>query len=126
MYETLDETLSALDDLIDEICDGEIEHDDDYFDPESSNELEARLKEIMERLIKEGDAAVDPLKGYLQDTRERASIIAVEVLREIGTPSAIWQLIDALESADSELRVRDRGTEDYQHTSDSVAGRENH
>ncbi len=117
---------SLRDDLIDDIDDWVIEHDDYYFDPDSNEELAARLDDIGRRLIEYGNAAVGPLKGYLQDTRERASIIAVEVLREIGTPSAIWQLIDALESADSELRVRDRGTEDYQHTSDSVAGRENH
>lgn len=103
MHETLDETLSALDDLIDEIDDWKIEHDDDYFDPKSNEELAARLKDIIERLIKEGDAAVEPLKGYLHDTETCAHIIAAEVLREIGTPAAIWQLIDALESTDSEL-----------------------
>jgi len=103
MHETLDETLSALDDLIDDIDDWLIEHDDDYFDPESNEELAARLDDIGGCLIKYGDSAVDPLKEYLQDTREHASIIAVEVLQGIGTPAAIWQLIDVLDSADSEL-----------------------
>ena len=103
MHETLDETLSLLDDLIDEICDGRIEHDDDYFDPELSEEPAARHKTIMERLIKEGDAAVEPLKGYLHDTETCAYILAAEVLRDIGTPAAIWQLIDALESTDSKV-----------------------
>ncbi|MEA1869538.1 MAG: hypothetical protein U9N09_05255, partial [Euryarchaeota archaeon] len=103
MHETLDETLSALDDLIDDIDDWSIEHDDDYFDPESNEELAARLDDIGGCLIKYGDSAVDPLKEYLQDTREHASIIAVEVLQGIGTPAAIWQLIDVLDSADSEL-----------------------
>nr|AAU83234.1 hypothetical protein GZ27A8_54 [uncultured archaeon GZfos27A8] len=103
MYETLDETLSALDDLIDEIDDWVIGRGDYYFDPESNEELASRLNDIGGCLIEYSDAAVDPLKEYLQDTRAYASIIAVEVLREIGTPAAIWQLIDALESADSKL-----------------------
>jgi len=103
MHETLDETLSALDDLIDNIDAWASEHGDYYFDQELNEELAARLDDIGGCLIEYGGAAVDPLKEYLQDTRAHASIIAVEVLREIGTPAAIWQLIDALESADSEL-----------------------
>ena len=104
MHKTLDETLSVLDDLIDDIDDWVIEHDYYYFDQELNEELAARLDDIGRRLIEYGNAAVDPLKGYLQDTRAHASTIAVEVLQEIGTPSAIWQLIDALEYADFELR----------------------
>ena len=103
MHETLDETLSVLDDLIDDIDDWLIEHDDYYFDPVSNEELAARLEDIGGCLIEYGDSAVDPLKEYLQDTRAYASIIAVEALQGIGTPAAIRQLIDVLDSADSEL-----------------------
>ena len=103
MHETLDETLSLLDDLIDEIDDWVIEHGDYYFDPESNEELEARLDDIKERLIEYGDAAANHLKRYLYDTRAHTYIIAVDVLQEIGTPATILQLINALESADYEL-----------------------
>ncbi len=103
MHETLDEILSALDDLIDEIDDWVIEHGDYYFDQESNEELAARLDDIEGRLIEYGDAAVEPLKEYLHDTRAHIYIIAVEVLWGLGTPAAIWQLIDALESTDTKL-----------------------
>lgn len=103
MHETLDETLSALDDLIDEIDDWLIEHADYYFDRGSNEELTVRLDDIGVCLIGYGDAAVEPLKEYLQDTRAHAPLIAVEVLQKIGTPAAIEQLVDALESANSEL-----------------------
>lgn len=46
MHETLDETLSALDDLIDEIDDWLIEHADYYFDRGSNEELTVRLDDI--------------------------------------------------------------------------------
>lgn len=38
-----------------------IEHDDYYFDPESNEELAARLDDIRGCLIGRGDAAVNPL-----------------------------------------------------------------
>jgi hypothetical protein len=107
MHETLGETLSALDDLIDDIDDWEIEHDDDFY-PESDEELAARLDDLMKRLIEYGEASVEPLEGYLHDTETYA--IAVDVLREIGTPSAIWQLIDAIESGDVGLCEYASGT----------------
>jgi hypothetical protein len=103
MHELLDETLSALDDLIDEINDWVIEHGDYYFDQESNEELAARLEDIGGCLIEYGDVAVDHIKEYLYDTREYGYIIAVEVLQGIGTPAAIRQLIDALESVDTKL-----------------------
>ncbi|MEA1895002.1 MAG: hypothetical protein U9N36_07360 [Euryarchaeota archaeon] len=102
MHETLNETLSALDNLIDEIDDWVVEHDN-YFDPESNEELAARLDDIGGCLIEYGDAAIYPIKEYLYDTREYGYIIAVEVLQGIGTPVAIQQLIDALESVEVEL-----------------------
>ena len=103
MHETLDKTLSALDDLIDEINDWVIEHGNYYFDPESNEELAARLDDISGRLIEYGDAAIDHLKGYLYDPRAHTYIIAVDVLWGLGTPAAIRQLIDALESTNSKL-----------------------
>ncbi len=103
MHETLDETLSALDDLIDDIYDWMIKRGDYYFDLKSNEELTARLDDIEERLIEYGDATVEPLKEYLHDTETYAHIVAAAVLQEIGTPAAIWQLIDAIESTDSKL-----------------------
>lgn len=103
MHETLDETLSALDDLINDTYDWMIRRGDYYFDLKSNEELTARLNDIEERLIEYGDATVEPLKEYLHDTETHAHIVAAAVLQEIGTPAAIRQLIDALESADSKL-----------------------
>lgn len=103
MHETLDETLSALDNLIDDIDDWMIEHNQFYFDPELDDELAARLKDIKDRLVECGDAAVEPLNGYLYDIETHAYVIAVDTLREIGNPAAIKRLIDALESPDTKL-----------------------
>jgi len=60
MHETLDETLSALDNLIDDIVDWMIEHNYFYFDPESSEELVARLDDIKDRLVKPMFASITP------------------------------------------------------------------
>jgi hypothetical protein len=103
MHETLDETLSALDDLIDEIDDWMIEHGYFYFDLDLNDELAARLDDLKDRLVGGGDTAVEPLNGYLHNTETHTYIIAIDTLREIGTPAAILQLVDALESMDSEL-----------------------
>ncbi len=103
MHETLDETLSALDDLIDDINDWMIQRGDYYFDLKSNEELTARLDDIEERLIEYGDATVEPLKEYLHDTGTYAHIVAAAVLQGIGTPAAILKLIDALESTDTKL-----------------------
>ena len=102
MSETLSEILSALGDLINEIEDWELEHDD-YFYLDSDEELVARRDEIRERLVACGDAAIEPLEEYLYDTKSHAYIITVDVLAEIGSPAAIQRLVDAAELGHNQL-----------------------
>ncbi len=102
MSETLSEILSALGDLIDEIKEWELEHDD-YFYPDSDEKLVARRDDIRERLVACGDAAIEPLEDYLYGIQIHAYIITVDVLAEIGSPAAIQRLVDVVELGHDQL-----------------------
>lgn len=102
MSETLSEILSALNDLINEIEDWKLEHDD-YLYPDSDEKLVARRDDIRERLVACGDAAIEPLEEYLYATKTHAYIITVDVLAEIGSPAAIQRLVDAVELGHNQL-----------------------
>ncbi|HIE32226.1 MAG TPA: HEAT repeat domain-containing protein [Methanosarcinales archaeon] len=104
MYdEALDKALYALDNLCDELdgLDDMQERIERLLDTESGGSIEKRLSSVKERLIELGTTIVEPLTDYLYDPDSCGSIIAADVLGEIGISSAVPALIDALET-DSE------------------------
>lgn len=103
--ETIDETLCALGDLCDEIDERQKEQEE-YFYPESDEELAARLSDVKERLIELGEAVVEPLTEHLYDLESYGCIIAADVFGSIGSPAAIPALIDALETDADDLCER--------------------
>ena len=66
-------------------------------DPKSKS-VGKSISPVKERLIEVGTTIVEPLTGYLYIPDSYISIIAAEVLGEIGSPTAIPALIDALET----------------------------
>ncbi len=97
----MDETLCALDDLCDTI-DCRQEKLEEYFDPESDEELAAKIISVKKRLAELGEAVVEPLTDYL-DVASYGCIIAADLLGEIGSPVAIPALIDAIETDAEDL-----------------------
>jgi len=71
-------------------------------DPKSKN-IEKRLSSVKERLIEVGTTIVEPLTDYLYIPDSYSSIIAADVLGEIGSPTAVPALIDALETDSEDL-----------------------
>ena len=97
-----DKALYALDDLCDELdgLDDMRERLERLLDPKSKS-VEKRLSSVKERLIEFGATIVEHLTDYLYIPDSYSSIIVADVLGEIGSPSAVPALIDALET-DSE------------------------
>ncbi len=99
-----DKALYALDDLCDELdgLDDMRERLEGRIYPKSKS-IEKRLSSVKERLIEFGTTIVEPLTGYLYAPSSYSSIIAADVLGEIGSPSAVPALIDALETDSEDL-----------------------
>ena len=99
----MDKALYALDDLCDELdgFDDVQERIERLLDPKSGRGVEERLSSVKERLTEFGTTIVEHLTSYLYIPDSYGCIIAADVLGEIGSPSAIPALIDALET-DSE------------------------
>ena len=101
--DAMDKALSALDCLCDEIdgLDDVQERIEGILDPKSGGRVEERTSYVKERLTEFGTAIVEHLTRYLYIPDSYSCIIAADVLGEIGSPSAVPALIDALET-DSE------------------------
>jgi len=93
----MNETLCALDDLCDTI-DERQEELEEYFHPESDEELALELISVKKRLAELGEAVVEPLTDYIYVVESYGCIIAADVLGEICSPAAIPALIDAIET----------------------------
>ncbi len=102
MDETVDEALCALDDLCNKI-DERQEEMEEYFHPESDEQLAAELISVKKRMAELGEVVVEPLTEYLYAIKSYGRIIAADVLGEIGNPSVIPALIDAIETGMDDL-----------------------
>jgi len=92
-----DKALYALNDLCDKLdgLDDMRERWEVLLDPKSKN-IEKRLSSVKERLIEVGTTIVEPLTDYLYIPDSYSSIIAADVLGEIGSPTAVPALIDRI------------------------------